>query len=320
MPGRSTEVVLQALAPAGAALEGQRRVEVVRTVVDPLAQRRAIGLGERRLQQLAVLERDDLPADRAEEVLDLGEQALGYDAIEALAVVVDHPPDVADVVLPALEQRLEHVAFVELGVADERDHAPFGLVRRQQPAFVQQILGERGEQGDGRAETDRSGREVDAAAVLGARRIGLRAAEPPEARELVLRLPTEQILDRVVDRAGVRLDRDPVARAQHVEVERRHQGRDRGAGRLMTAHLQAVAAFADVVGVVDHPAREPQHLVLERGEVLVGPIALPAPRSRRGNAWQAPAWSRSRCSSTDQRAGASATPLIARSIAWHAPP
>ena len=30
------EVVLQALAPAGAALERQRRVEVVRAVVDPL--------------------------------------------------------------------------------------------------------------------------------------------------------------------------------------------------------------------------------------------------------------------------------------------
>ena len=180
------EVLLQTLAPPGATLERQRRVEIVRTVVDPLPQRRAIGLGERRLQQLAVLERDHLPADRAEEVLDLGEQALGHDPIEALAVVVDHPPDVADVVLPALEQRLEHVALVELGVADQRDHAPLGLVRRQQPALVQQILRERGEQGHGRAEPDRAGREVDAVAVLGARRIGLRAAERPEARELVL--------------------------------------------------------------------------------------------------------------------------------------
>jgi hypothetical protein len=43
--------------------------------------------------------------------------------VEALAVVVDDPPQVADVVLRALDDRLVDIAFVELGVADQRDEA-----------------------------------------------------------------------------------------------------------------------------------------------------------------------------------------------------
>ena len=62
------------VAPGGAALEGQRRIELVRAVVDPFHQRRAAGLGEGRLQQFAVFQLDDIPAHGAEEILDALEQ------------------------------------------------------------------------------------------------------------------------------------------------------------------------------------------------------------------------------------------------------
>ena len=41
----------------------------------------------------------------------------------------------------------------------------------------------------------------------------------------------------------------------------------------MPADLEPVAARALVVGVMDHPARQPQNLLLERGETLVRPVA-----------------------------------------------
>src|SRR3546814_2631463 len=67
----------------------------------------------------------------------------------------------------------------------------------------------------------------------------------------------------MIDRAGVRLDGDPVLRPQHVEIQRRHQGGHGGAGRLVAADLQAVAAVAYVVGVVDRPHGMPEHLALQ---------------------------------------------------------
>ena len=109
--GMAAEVALQMRPPRGPALEAEGAVEVVRAGVDPVAQNFAAGALERRLQELAVLHRDHAPADRGEELLDLGEQALGDHPVEALPVVVDHPPDIADIVLPALEQGLEDVAL-----------------------------------------------------------------------------------------------------------------------------------------------------------------------------------------------------------------
>ncbi len=129
--GVAAEVALQMRPPGGTALEAQGGVEVVRAGVDPVAQRLAAGPCERLLQLLAVLDRDHPPADGGEELLDLGEQQLRHDPVQALPVVVDHPPDIADVVLPALEQGLVDVALVELGVADDGHHPPG---RRPRPA------------------------------------------------------------------------------------------------------------------------------------------------------------------------------------------
>ena len=72
----------------------------------------------------------DLPAHRAEQAVDPQEEPVLDHAVEALPVVVDDPPDIADVVLPAFEQGLEDVAFVELGVAGQGDHPAGGLVGR----------------------------------------------------------------------------------------------------------------------------------------------------------------------------------------------
>ena len=255
------------LAPALAALVDQRRIERVRARVDPLAQMMPVGPGEGGLQQPPVFEGDDAPADHLEQRVDPPEQPVGDHRVEALAVVVDDPPEIAHVVLPAFEQRLEDVALVELGVAGERDHPARRRVGRDQSVQPHVILHQRGEQRHADAEPDRAGREIDdVAAVLGARRIGLRAAKGAEPFELVAGLMAEQILDRVEYRRGVRLDRDPVLRPHHVEIERGHQRRDRRARRLMAADLEPVAVGPQMVGVVDHPGRQPQHLALERRE------------------------------------------------------
>ncbi len=117
------DVATQALAPAGAALVDQRRVERVGAGLDPRAQRLAAGLGEGGLELPAPLEGDDVPSHGGEEAVEALEETVFDEGVEALAVVVDHPPHVAHVVLPAFEEALVDVAFVELGVAGHGDHA-----------------------------------------------------------------------------------------------------------------------------------------------------------------------------------------------------
>ncbi len=256
------DLVEEALAPGGAALEDERRVELVRTIVDPLAQALAASLAERLLQQRAVFENDHVPAEGFEQRLIARPQALADHRVEALAVVVDDPPAIAQALLPAFEDRLEDVAFVELGVADERDHAAFGPL--QTPAVgAHVILHERGEQRLRHAQAHRAGGKVDVVGVLAARGIALRALVAAKVLELLPALAAEQILDGVIDRARMGLDGHAILRAQRAEIERGHDGGERGRGGLMPAHLHAVDVLAQVIGVVDGPAREPQHLVLE---------------------------------------------------------
>src|SRR5262249_40441283 len=123
------DLVEEPPAPGGAALEDERGVELVRTIVDPLAQALSAGLAEGLLQQRAVFENDHVPAEGFEQRLIARAQALADHRVETLAVVVDDPPAIAQALLPALEDGLEDVAFVELGVADERDHAAFGSLQ-----------------------------------------------------------------------------------------------------------------------------------------------------------------------------------------------
>ena len=120
---RAREILLQVLTPRRAALEGECRIELVGAIVDPLAERLARRPLKGLLQALAVFQGNDVPADGDEEVFDLIEQMIIDYAVQALPVIVDHPPQIAHVVLPAFQQGLEDVAFVKLGVAHHRHHA-----------------------------------------------------------------------------------------------------------------------------------------------------------------------------------------------------
>ncbi len=247
------------------ALKAQRRIHRVRAGVDPALQRLAAGFGERRPHQLAVFHDHHVPAEIAEHGFEFLPQPFTHHGIEALAIVIDHPPGVAQAVLPALQQRLENIALVHLGIADQRDHPPLGPILH--PAMrLDVVLHQRGEQCLRDAKADRAGGEIDVVGVLGARRVGLRAFETAKILQLVVGLTPEQILDGVEHRAGMRLYRDTVLWPQHREIQRRHDGGERRRRGLMAADLQAVGIGPDVVGVVDGPRRQPQDFACQRGQ------------------------------------------------------
>src|SRR4029077_13796221 len=103
-------LIMEPFAPGRAARESQRRIELVRAIIDPTAQRVAAGLLERGLLQRAVFQDNDVPAEIFEELLVACPQALTHDRIEALAVVVDDPPTVAQALFPAFQQGFEDIS------------------------------------------------------------------------------------------------------------------------------------------------------------------------------------------------------------------
>ena len=210
---------------------------------------------------MAIFDGDHLPAHGGENIVDTFAQTLGDNAVQALPVVIDHPPGVAQVMFPALQQGFVDIAFVELAVTDQSDHAALGAMAPI--AGVKIVLDQAGETGHGHTQAHGTGRKIDVVTVLGARWIGLRAAKRAKALKLVAGLMTQKILDRMEHRAGVRLHRHPILGAQGVEIQRRRQGGDRGAGGLMAADLQLVVAGPHVVGVVDHPTGQPQHFAFK---------------------------------------------------------
>src|SRR5678815_625971 len=99
-------------------------------------------------------------------------------------------------------------------------------------------------------------------------------------------------MDRVQHRPGVRLDRDPVVGPERMEIERGHDCGHRRAARLMTADLQPVGAFPDMVGMMDGPGAKPAQPVVDQlqgGDIGRGllehgpsPSAVPAaPKARK---------------------------------------
>ncbi len=259
------DLVREMLAKGGPALKAQRRIHRVRAGVDPAFQRLAAGFGERRPHQPAVFHDHHVPAEIAEHGFEFLPQPLTHHGIQALAVVVDNPPGVAQAVLPAFQQRLEDIALVHLGVADQRDHAALGPVLH--PAMrLDVVLHQRGEQCLRNTQAHRSRREIDVVGVLGSRRIGLRAFETAKIFQLLAGLVPEQILDGVKHRARMRLHRDPILRPQHREIQRRHDGGERRRRGLMAADLQTVDIGPDMIGVMDGPRRQPQHFACQRGQ------------------------------------------------------
>jgi hypothetical protein len=81
-----------------------------------------------------------------------------------------------------------------------------------------------------------------------------------------------QVVDRVQHGRGVRLGGDFVVPVEVAEPQGGHDGDHRCRRRLVAADLH-LARRAVVVGVVDHPDREPQHAALdlvEHTEVDIG--------------------------------------------------
>ena len=266
--GRVAEIVEQLLPPGSAAPIRERRIGRVGAFVDPPPERVPTPARERALEQLPVLQRDDPPFQVAEDVTQTKIEPVLNDRIETLPVVVDDPPQVRHLVLPRLEQGLEDVPLVKLRFARERDHAAGRrpIVGKALEPHV--VLHQGGKAGHRDAEPHGTCRKVDVVTVLRTRRIRLRAAKGPKPLELVARLLAEEVLDGMKDRAGVRLDGDAIPRPEHFEVERRHQRRDRGTRRLVASHLQPVARRAEVIRLVNHPDREPEHFVLDRSQDL----------------------------------------------------
>ena len=284
------DIVHQAFAPRGAALIGEGGIVGIGAGLDPRLQRFAARFPEGRALQGAVAQHDGAPAERLEDGVDLFPQAFMHHAVEALAVIVDDPPCVAQVMLPAFLQALIDIALIEFGIADERDlPAELHVLR---PALGGDIvLHQRVERRCGHAEADRAGGKVHIVNVLGAARIGLGAAIGPKLFELLARLVAHQVLHGMEDRRGVRLHRDAILGLQRMEVERRHDRHHGGAGGLVPANLdRAVFLGPDIVGAVDRPGRQPeqalfdglQHVEISRHQALFAFATKGSTRLRMG--------------------------------------
>jgi len=91
-----------------------------------------------------------------------------------LPVVIDDPPAIAQALLPAFEHRLEDIALVQLGIADQRNHATLGPI--ETPAMSAHIvLRQRGEQRLRNAEADRAGGKIHIVGIFCTRGITLSA-------------------------------------------------------------------------------------------------------------------------------------------------
>ena len=260
-----SDVVHEAGAPGGAALEGQGGVQLIGAAVDPVPKERAAGLDEGGLLQCSVFQGDDLPAEGLEDGLDPLPEILPNHAIKALAVVVDDPPAVPKVMLPTLLQAFIDIALVELGIANERDHAADPT--RARPLFgFEIVLDDGGEGRDRHPEPHRARGEIHVIDILGAARIGLRPTVAAKGLQLLLGLQAHQILHGVKHGRSVRLDRDPVLRTQHMAVQRRYDRHHRCRRRLMPADLDLVFG-PDVIGVVDHPAGKPEQALFQYSQM-----------------------------------------------------
>src|SRR6476620_8695502 len=96
----SAEILFHPRAPSGAALIMKRRKIGIGQLLAPGPQR---GMCRKcSVQPLAISKLDDAPAAAAKDLVEALEHLIGADRVEALAVVVDDPPQVANVVLVAL--------------------------------------------------------------------------------------------------------------------------------------------------------------------------------------------------------------------------
>ena len=108
-----------------------------------------------------------------------------------MAVIIDDPPQISDLLLPTFEQRFEHIAFVQFGVAHQRHHAALAHAVRHAAMGVGVVLDEGGEKRGRDTKADRAGGEIDIVRILGPRRIGLHTAKSTEILHLLPFLATQ---------------------------------------------------------------------------------------------------------------------------------
>ena len=268
-------------------------LEVGEPALEEALPRRAALAREERVAQAAVAQLDDLPAVRDRRRLDAvavraREPALvgNARAVEVLAVVVDDPRDVAEVTLAHVGEALEQRTLAELAVADQR---PEVRTRGHGPAVVLRVaIGEREVHAHHRRNADRARRqEVERvrvrARVVALEHLGvldrpegaqgvhhLRALLGGEPRAVLVLEELQEVVERVVDRARVRLAAHVVRGLAHREVQRGEDVHRAGAGRRVATDLGIAGPLLAVVGVPDHGLRLGEGAVgdaAEQGEV-----------------------------------------------------
>ena len=156
-------------------------------------------------QQRAVLDHHRVPAGGLEHRGEAAGGDVGDDAVQRLAVEVDDPHDLAQARDHRVRDRLPAGALVELGVADQRDLA---AAARDVEVAGDVAVRERAPDRRGGAEADGPGGVVDRVGVLRPARVGLQPAVLAQRRQVAAVEAAEQVVDRVQDRARVRLDAD----------------------------------------------------------------------------------------------------------------
>ena len=261
LPAR--QIAMQAFAPGSTPLISQRGIFGIGALVDPVRYHLPAGLRKHFALALAMFQRQHPPAAGFENVVKAAEHAVSCRAVQRLTVVIDNPPAIADAMLETFDQAFIDIAFVQFGIAHQRDHAP-GLRLSQLAVSDEVILHQAGECRDRHPQTHRSGGEIDRNAVLGARGVTLRPAHAAKPFQRFAALRAQQIVNGVQHRPGMRLDGHLVLRAQRVKIERGHDRADRGATGLVPADLQAVAALAQVIGIVNNPRGKPAQPGIKR--------------------------------------------------------
>ena len=257
--------VEEPLASRGRVQAEDRLVLLVRHGVQPGPQCLTAGFVEGPPQALAVLDLHHVPARSGELRRPLPDPHSRDHAIQGLPVEVDDPRHVAETRGHRIRDGLPHVSLVQFRVTDEGHET---RVPARAEVRIHVPAGGCGEERSRRAQTDRSGGEVDAVRVLRPRRIRLQAAEGPQSGQVRRVEVAEQVVDRMQDRGGVRLDAHAVRCVEMGEPQGRHHRDQRGARGLVTADLQPVDIGAVVVGMVDHPGRQPQHAALDCVEYI----------------------------------------------------
>ncbi len=239
-------VAEEVLADVGARLGGVGLELAVRGGIHPVDQHAVPVLGEQRVPGAVPDQLDHVPAGAPEDRLQLLDDlpVAAHRAVQALKVAVDHEGQVVQALPRGDRQLAQRLRLVHLPVAEEGPHVRPGGVR--DPARVHVAVHPRLEDRADRAETHGDRRELPEVRhrprvrVRGqhVRRLGLLL---PEAVQVPLAQPVEQVRARVDAGGGVPLEEDLVAAVALVlapeEVVEAHvvQRGGGGEGRDVTA-------------------------------------------------------------------------------------